>query len=147
MFGTFQDSAIRIEVAVAAPDIQKSLVQPQQVRQWLWPQTLSPGLPEFLEPGLSFTSHLGAIALHHHVDQVSDHRLRLLVAGAIDGFHEWQWGNGWVQSRLEGISMLPINLAHTAQLWRLQQFLSGLKSNGGPDAARASIWSGFDHEH
>ncbi len=132
MFGTFQDSAIRIEVAVAAPDIQKSLVQPQQFRQWLWPQSLSPELPEQLEQGLSFTSHLGAIALHHQVDHVSDHRLRLLVAGAIDGFHEWQWGNGWVQSRLEGISMLPLNLTHTAQLWRFQQFLAGLTPDEDP---------------
>jgi hypothetical protein len=126
MFGTFQDSAIRLEVAAAAADIEKSLVQPQQFRQWLWPQSISPGLPERLERGLSFTSHLGGVTLHHQVDQISDHSLRLLVAGAIDGFHEWQWGSGWVQSRLEGISILPLNLAHTAQLWRLQQFLAGL---------------------
>lgn len=126
MFGTFQDSAIRIEVTVAAADIQKSLMQPQHFRQWLWPQTLSPGLPEVLESGVSFTSHLGGITLYHQVDQATDHSLRLLVAGAMDGFHEWQWGNGWVQSRLEGISMLPLNLAHTAQLWRLQQFLATL---------------------
>jgi hypothetical protein len=126
MFGTFQESAIRIEVTVAAADIQKSLVQPQHFRQWLWPQTLSPDLPDVLARGVSFTSHLGGITLDHQVDQVTDHSLRLLVAGAMDGFHEWQWGEGWVQSRLEGISMLPLNLAHTAQLWRLQQFLTTL---------------------
>lgn len=126
MFGTFQASAIRIEVSVAATDIQKCLVQPQHFRQWLWPQTVSSGLPEVLESGVSFTSHLGGITLYHQVDQATDHSLRLLVAGGMDGFHAWQWGDGWVQSRLEGISMLPLNLAHTAQLWRLQQFLATL---------------------
>ncbi|MGD1906851.1 MAG: hypothetical protein ACFB0C_12760 [Leptolyngbyaceae cyanobacterium] len=129
MFGTFQDSAIRIEVAVAAADIQRSLVRPECFRQWLWPQTFSEGVPEVLEQGVSFTSHLGTMTLYHQVNQISDHRCRLLVAGAVDGFHEWQWGDGWVQSRLEGVSLLPLNLAHTAQLWRLQQFLQQLPAN------------------
>lgn len=32
-------------------------------------------------------------------------------------------GEGWVQSRLEGISILPLNLGQTLNLIRLRDFL------------------------
>jgi len=44
-----------------------------------------------------------------------------LLSQGIDGFHEWYWGEGWVQSRLEGVSILP-NLGQTLNLLRLRQF-------------------------
>jgi len=36
-----------------------------------------------------------------------------LLSQGIDGFHEWYWGEGWVQSRLEGVSILPLNLGRS----------------------------------
>jgi hypothetical protein len=45
------------------------------------------------------------------------------LSQSIDGYHEWYWGDGWVQSRLEGISLLPLNLGQTLSLLRLREFL------------------------
>jgi len=47
--------------------------------------------------------------------------LRLVLSQGIDGFHEWYWGEGWVQSRLEGVSM-PLNLGHNFTSATLFQF-------------------------
>jgi len=72
---------------------------------------------------MTYTSWLGAIAVQHYVDQVDSNSLRLVLSKGIDGFHEWYWGDGWVQSRLEGVSLLPLNLAQSLSLLRLRQFL------------------------
>ncbi|MDA0674371.1 MAG: hypothetical protein O3C67_11780 [Cyanobacteria bacterium] len=124
MFGTFQQSTLRIELDVSAAAIRACLLEPQQFRQWLWPQQFSDGLPDVLQPGTTFASHLGPITIHHQVTDTTPQHLRLIMAGGVDGFHEWSWGDGWVQSRLEGISLLPLNLAQTTNLWRLRQFLA-----------------------
>jgi hypothetical protein len=123
MLGTFQQSSIRIEITAPAQAIRDSLIRVPQLRQWLAPQSLSSGLPEKLEQGLSFTSWLGLVAIEHQVEQIEDNGLRLLLSQGIDGYHEWYWGEGWVQSRLEGISLLPLNLGQTLSLLRLRQFL------------------------
>ncbi|MEB3358927.1 MAG: hypothetical protein VKK04_19535 [Synechococcales bacterium] len=123
MFGTFQHSRLRIELDAPADAIQKSLLNPEYFQQWLWPQQFSVGLPAALHPGLKFTGWLGPIAIRHDVDFVDDQGLRLLLSQGIDGFHEWHWGDGWVQSCLEGVSVLPLNLGQTASLLRLRQFL------------------------
>ena len=123
MFGTFQQSQIRIELEANAPSIRDSLLSVSRLRQWLAPQYISLGLPEKLEPGLTFTSGLGLIAIEHQVEQVGDNYLRLLLSQGIDGYHEWYWGDGWVQSHLEGISLLPLNLGQTLSLLRLREFL------------------------
>ena len=127
MFGTFQSSQLRIEVEASEATIRQSLLYPEKLRQWLWPQQLSEGLPEELTTGLEFTSWTGPVAIAHHVEIAESARLRLLLSQGIDGFHEWMWGEGWVQSRLEGVSLLPINLGQTASLLRLKQFLSRQK--------------------
>jgi hypothetical protein len=124
MFGTFQQSTLRIELDVPATEIRACLLEPQQFRQWLWPQRFSDGIPAVLTPDTTFTSYLGPITIRHQVTAAGPQQLRLLMAGGVDGFHEWLWGDGWVQSRLEGISLLPLNLAQTTNLWRLQQFLA-----------------------
>ncbi|GAB4279354.1 MAG: hypothetical protein Fur0025_06570 [Oscillatoriaceae cyanobacterium] len=124
MLGTFQNSHLRIEIKRDAIAIGDSLLKSQQLQQWLWPQSFSSGMPEQLHPGVSFTSSLGPVAIQHQVDTVGPNCLRLLLSQGIDGFHEWYWGDGWVQSRLEGVSLLPLNLAQTLCLLRLQQFLS-----------------------
>lgn len=124
MFGIFQQSSLRIEIAASEAAIRNSLLRPAQFQQWLQPQRFSAGLPDTLTQGLTFTSHLGPIAVQHQVDRVENTCLRLLLSQGVDGFHEWYWGDGWVQSRLEGISVLPLNLAQTLNLLRLRAYLS-----------------------
>jgi hypothetical protein len=123
MFGTFQQSQLRIEVPASGQQLRESLLRPEQLRQWLLPQRLSNGLPEELQSGASFITWLGPVPVHHGVERAEANCLRLLLSQGIDGFHEWYWGDGWVQSRLEGVSLLPLNLGHTATLLRLRQFV------------------------
>ena len=124
MLGTLQQSSLRIEVDATAARIRESLVQPANFRRWLWPQQFSEGLPHELTTGFVFKSYLGPVEIRHTVSHVDATQLLLLTAGGIDGFHEWYWGDGWVQSRLEGVSVLPLNLGQSVNLWRLKQFLA-----------------------
>jgi hypothetical protein len=123
MLGTFQQSLLRIELAASKNAIRDSLLHTSKLRQWLGYQRFSAGLPEKLDSGLTFTSWVGFIAIEHQVEVAQDNCLRLLLSQGIDGYHEWYWGEGWVQSRLEGISVLPINLGQTISLLSLRQFL------------------------
>ena len=123
MLGTFQQSQIRIEVEASAAVIRDSLQRPRQLQQW-FPQRFAVGMPEQLEQGLSYTSWTGPVPIHHTVDVVTPNCLRLLLSQGVDGFNEWYWGEGWVQSRLEGISVLPLNLGQTLNLLRLREFLA-----------------------
>jgi hypothetical protein len=122
MLGTFQQSHLRIEVEAPAKTIHDSLLRPAQLERWV-AQRLPAGLPEQLQTGLTFTSWLGPVAIKHQVEVVQPNCLRLLLSGGIDGYHEWYWGEHWVQSRLEGISMLPLALGQTLNLLRLREFL------------------------
>lgn len=128
MLGNFQQSQIRIEIAASAQAIHHSLMHPMQLEKWLVGQRLSPGMPEELYSGFQFTSWAGPVAITHQVDVARPNCLRLLLSGGIDGFHEWYWAEGWVQSRLEGISLLPLNLGQTLNLLSLRQFLATQKS-------------------
>lgn len=124
MLGTFQQSHIRIEVEAPQTAIRDSLLYCDRLRQWLWPQRLAVGLPEQLHSGLTFTTWTGPVAVQHEIQVAQSNCLRLLLSQGIDGYHEWYWGDGWVQSRLEGISLLPLNLGQTFALLRLRQFLA-----------------------
>ncbi len=124
MFGTFQQSRLRIEVDAPQGQIQASLLQPGKFRQWLWPQRFAEGLPDELHAGLTFSSYAGPVEIRHEVQQVAENHLRMVLSGGIDGFHEWYWGDNWVQSRLEGVSVLPINLGQSLTLLRLRQYLA-----------------------
>jgi hypothetical protein len=73
---------------------------------------------------LTFTTWTGPVAIQHQVEVQDSNCLRLLLSQGIDGYHEWYWGEGWVQSRLEGVSLLPLNLGQTLNLLRLRQFLT-----------------------
>lgn len=139
MFGTYQHSNLRIEVKASAEKIARGLTNPQEMKKWLRPQELryvtpsgsrsDMGFPgDKLQAGQTFESTLGSnklglVKVRHQVEKLSNEGLRLLLSGSIDGFHEWQWGEGWVQSRLEGISLLPLNLGQTANLARLRLYL------------------------
>lgn len=124
MLGTFQQSNLRIEVNASHNVIRDSILLSEQLRQWLWHQRFSIGLPEQLHEGLTFTTWLGPVAIQHQVEVARPNGLRLLLSQGIDGYHEWYWGEGWVQSRLEGVSLLPLNLGQTLNLLRLQQFIT-----------------------
>ncbi|HEY9659389.1 MAG TPA: hypothetical protein V6C65_13110 [Allocoleopsis sp.] len=124
MLGTFQQSNLRIELAATEQQIRDSLLCPAQFRQWLFPQTFPATLPDRLSSGLVFTSWIGIVPIRHQVDKVDANGVRLLLSQGIDGFHEWYWGEGWVQSCLEGFSLLPLNLGQTLSLLRLRQFLA-----------------------
>jgi len=123
MLGTFQQSNLRIEVPVSETQIRNSLLRSDEFQQWLAPQTFSAGLPDQLVSGTVYTSWLGPVAIRHQVELASPNGLRLLLSQGIDGFHEWHWGEGWIQSRLAGVSVLPLGLGQTLSLLRLQQFL------------------------
>ncbi len=124
MLGTFQQSQLRIEIEASADAIHDSLLHPKQLEKWLVVQRFTPGMPEELLPGFQFTTWTGPVAISHQVDVLKPNCLRLLLSGGIDGFHEWYWGKGWVQSRLEGVSILPLNLGQTLSLLSLRQFLA-----------------------
>ena len=124
MLGTFQQSHIRIELDAPQTLIRDSLLCSDRLLRWLWPQRFSAGLPEQLHPGLTFTTWTGPIAIQHKVELVQPNCLRLLLSQGIDGHHEWYWGEGWVQSRLEGVSLLPLNLGQTLTLLRLRNHIA-----------------------
>lgn len=123
MLGSFQQSNLRIEVDAKEEIIRDSLLESDRLKQWMWPQTFT-SLSGRLSIGDTFISSLGLVKIEHQVEIVEDNCLRLLLSRGIDGYHEWYWGNGWLQSRLEGISMLPLNLGQTFSLLRLRQYLN-----------------------
>lgn len=124
MLGNFQSSNLRIEIEASQTAIRDSLIRPDRLRQWLWFGQFSSGLPGVLESGVKFTSWVGPVAIAHEVELANSHCLRFLLSQGIDGFHEWRWGEGWVQSCLEGITLLPLNLGQTVSLLQLRQFLT-----------------------
>jgi len=129
MFGTFQQSQLRIEIAATRDEIAHCLLYPAQLQDWLWPQHFS-GAPEKLVVGAQFTSTFGPLVLRHQITTAEATYLRSLLAESIDGFHEWYWGDGWVQSRLEGVSLLPLKLLQSLSLMRLQSRFNTTPSTG-----------------
>ena len=123
MLGSFQKSQLRIEIDASQQKISESLLHPMQMGKWLPSVSLPSGMPEELYSGFEFTTRVGPISIHHQVDVASPNSLRLILSQGIDGFHEWYWGEGWIQSRLEGISMLPLSLGQTVNLLSLRQYL------------------------
>lgn len=123
MFGTFQQSSLRIEVEASEETLAKSLTQVKELQNWLWFERFSVGISDTLSLGTKLTGRVGLVTIQHEVELAEPNRIRFLLSQGIDGFHEWAWGNGWVQSRLEGISLLPISLGQTATLLSLKQYL------------------------
>jgi hypothetical protein len=120
MFGIFQRSQIRIEIQGTQQQIREALVQPQNWPHWLWFQS---GFPQQLMAGSTFTTRLGAIPVQHQVESLTANQMRFVLSQGIDGFHDWCWGDGWVQSHLEGISVLPLNLGQTLTLAQLRRYV------------------------
>ena len=124
MLGSFQKSHLRIEVEASEKILLESLLNTKKLSQWFWISSLESGLPEKLRSGLTFSSWIGLVEIGNQVEIANDNCLRLLLSKGIDGYQEWYWGEGWVQSRLEGISLLPLNLGQTLSLLSLRQFVS-----------------------
>ncbi|CCH67257.1 hypothetical protein RINTHH_11020 [Richelia intracellularis HH01] len=122
MLGHFQKSQIRIEIDASAKILRESLLLPEKLRQWVPFNNLSSEMPSELHVGLKFTNWNGLIPIGHYVDVVGDNSLRLILNQGIDGFHEWYWGEGWVQSRLEGVTMLPLALGNSLNLLILSNY-------------------------
>lgn len=129
MLGNFQQSYLRIELAANADAIRENLLHSDLLKKWMWFQRFESELPKQLYPGLTFTSWAGLLAIENQVEIAEHNTLRLLLSQGIDGYHEWYWGDGWVQSKLEGISILPLNLAQTLGLLRLRQIVSQQSEN------------------
>ena len=128
MLGNFQRSELRIEVPATPGTIRDRLLSPSALKKWLFPQQVSFSSPDLLTLGTKFETSFGSLVVESQVDRVDSQCLRLLLSQGVDGYHEWYWGEGWVQSRLEGISLLPLNLYQTATLLRLRQsFRSGIR--------------------
>lgn len=124
MWGNFQSSQLRIEVKAKADKLRTSLVNPQQLSKWFFPLQINLNqVSDTLKQGDRFVISLGLLEIDNQVDLVNDNCLRLILSKGIDGYQEWSWGDGWIQSRLEGISLLPINLAQTFNLLRLREFV------------------------
>ncbi len=124
MFGIYQQSTLRIEIDATMTQLRQYLTKPDMMRQWLWPQQFSDDFKAPLHVGQSFSSYVGPIRIDHTVEAYSENSIRFLLHHGVDGFHEWHWGDGWVQSRLEGVSTLPLNIAQTTSLLRLRLFLA-----------------------
>lgn len=138
MLGKFQNSVLRIEINAPASLLHHCLLDTSKLSKWLWMQRLSPGLPEKLHSGLIFTSYIGPVAIEHQVEIATDNCLRMLLSKGIDGYHEWYWGEGWIQSRLEGISLLPLNLGQTLSLLSLREFVARELSENESEALKNS---------
>jgi hypothetical protein len=124
MLGTFQQSQLRIEIGATAPQLTDALTHTASLRLWLLPQILVGNLPQKLSSGLIFTSWTGFVPVEHTVEALEENGLRLRLSRGIDGIHEWQWGEGWVQSCLEGVSYLPLQTGNTAALLRLKTYIA-----------------------
>jgi hypothetical protein len=123
MFGNFQRSELRIEVPATASTIRDRLLSPPALTKWLFPQRMSFPSQDLLILGTKFQTTFGLVVVNCQVDRVSAQSLRLILSQGVDGYHEWYWGEGWIQSRLEGISLIPLNLYQTATLFRLRTTL------------------------
>ena len=129
MLGKFQKSELRIEVKIKETVFRDCLLDVNKLKQWFFPLKfeLEKNSPKQLSLGDTFSFYLGLIEIKNQVDFINNNCLRLILSGGIDGYQEWCWGDGWIQSRLEGISLLPLNLGQTLNLLRLKSFAHHLK--------------------
>ena len=124
MWGKFQQSELRIEVSADEKKLKDSLLEIEQIEKWFFPLKFSDNHPPKLAVGDKFTIELGLVAINNEVEILNSNTVRFLLSGGVDGYQEWSWGDGWIQSRLEGVSILPLNFAQTLNLLRLKTFLS-----------------------
>ena len=124
MLGKFQKSELRIEVKADSSTIGQSLMEKKQLQKWFLPLQFTKSNSSILKEGDTFTCNFGLFEVKNQVQIINSNCFRLILSGGIDGYQEWCWGDGWVQSRLEGVSLLPLNLSQTFNLLRLRNWLA-----------------------
>ncbi|AGY57932.1 hypothetical protein [Gloeobacter kilaueensis] len=122
MFGSFQQSTVRVQVAAGAATIRRCLTQFDLVRRWAWTQSFPASLPEAMEAGLEFYSYFGPVPLGHRIARLNDNSLEMVLWQGVDGHIRWRWGDGWIQCTVAGVSLLPLALGQTAMLDSLTRF-------------------------
>jgi len=122
MLGCFQTTTLKLQVTASTAEITEHLINPELIRRWAWPQEYPGDLPRFT-PGLTFISSVGALFLGHRVEECSAGNLKIVLWGAVDGFSQWAWGDGWLEQTTTGISLLPLALAQRQLLNQLVSFL------------------------
>lgn len=123
MWGKFQQSELRIEVSANEKKLKDSLLNIEQLEKWFFPLKFQDKRPNQLKSGDKFIIKLGLVEVRNEVEIINSNCIRFLLSGGIDGYQEWCWGDGWIQSRLEGVSVMPLNFAQTMNLLRLRTFV------------------------
>jgi hypothetical protein len=126
MLGTFQQSTVRVQVAASGALLRRCLTEFALVRQWAWLQNFPTDLPATMSRGLVFDSFFGPVRLGHRIEQLDDDELHMVLWGGVDGHMRWQWGDGWLQSTVEGVSLIPLALGQTTLLDALTRFAEQL---------------------
>ncbi|MEM6446558.1 MAG: hypothetical protein AAFY57_14695 [Cyanobacteria bacterium J06642_2] len=121
MLGTLQSSTTRIEVDATAAQLRKCLTDPATISRWVQPLEVVDAAAPSLEVGSQFFTRIGPLQFGHEVTELTDGQLTLILWGGMDGWNEWLWGEGWVQLRMEGVSLLPLGLGQSVMLRRLQE--------------------------
>jgi hypothetical protein len=81
MFGTFQQSQLRIEIDASATLLERSLTRSAELRKWLKFQRFPNDLPEVLAVGDCYTSWAaGAVPIRHQVEQRGPQQLGLTLS-------------------------------------------------------------------
>ncbi|MCS6941384.1 MAG: hypothetical protein RML10_07025 [Geminocystis sp.] len=125
MWGRFQQSELRIEISATEKRLRDSILRVEQLQKWFFPLNIiekKEGKEE-LSSGDKFTFKIGLLEVENCVETINSNCIRIILSGAIDGYQEWCWGDGWIQSRLEGVSLLPLSLAQTFNLLRLKSWV------------------------
>ncbi|WP_069790684.1 hypothetical protein A5482_005115 [Cyanobacterium sp. IPPAS B-1200] len=123
MLGKFQSSQLRIEVEAEENILRESILEVDNVSKWFFPFQLDKKLSSKLTTGAKFKAYIGLVEVNHEVQCIENNCIRFLLSGGIDGYQEWCWGDGWVQSSLEGISLLPLKLGHSFNLLKFREFV------------------------
>jgi hypothetical protein len=123
VFGVLQTATHRFTIAVPAAVIHEHLTKVDLIREWAWPQQYPTAVGR-LTAGLEFTSYLGPVAIGHRVTVCEPGCLDMVLWGAVDGFSQWRWGDGWVAQTCAGVSVIPLEIGQYQLLHQLEQYLT-----------------------
>ncbi|MBE9221240.1 hypothetical protein IQ215_00880 [Cyanobacterium stanieri LEGE 03274] len=123
MLGKFQSSQLRIEIEAGENILRQSILEVDSLKRWFFPLGLDKQLSSSLTKGARFKAYVGLAEINHEVKCIENNCICFILSGAIDGYQEWCWGDGWVQSSLEGVSLLPLKLGHSFNLFKFREFV------------------------
>lgn len=123
MLGKFQSSQLRIEVEAGEDILRQSILEVNNISKWFFPFQLDKRLSSTLTTGTKFKAYIGLVEVDHEVQCIDHNCIRFILSKGIDGYQEWCWGDGWVQSSLEGVSLLPLKLGHSFNLLKFREFV------------------------